>query len=118
VQGPETYLNDFAIQLPCAVDPTKTAILDPEHRAFVNHEVYYFSSAEARTQFEAAPYRFTGRVTDPVSLTRFEPSESSPMRTASNRLFYFESGETVATFDHDPEKYSTPKPTMAAMGKR
>jgi hypothetical protein len=73
-------LNDFHIQLPCAVDSTAQAILDPEHRAFVNHEVYYFSSESARQQFEAHPYEFTGKVTDPVSLSRFQPIESSLAR--------------------------------------
>jgi YHS domain-containing protein len=112
VQGPEPYLNDFHIQLPCAVDSTAQAILDPAHRAYVNHEVYYFSSESAREQFEAHPFQYTGKVTDPVSLTRFQPIDASPSRTAAGRLFYFESDETVATFDEDPAAYSTPKPTM------
>jgi YHS domain-containing protein len=112
VQGPEPYLNDFHIQLPCAVDSTAQAILDPEHRAFVNHEVYYVSSEAARQQFEARPFQFTGKLTDPVSLRRFQPIESSPSRTAAGRIFYFESDETLAAFDQDPGKYSTPKPAM------
>jgi YHS domain-containing protein len=112
VQGPEPYLNDFHIQLPCAVDTTAIAVLDPAHRAFVNHEVYFFSTEQAREQFEAEPWRFTGKVTDPVSVSRFQPDVSSPSRTAAGRLFYFESGETVAQFDQDPARYSTPKPTM------
>lgn len=112
MQGPEPYLNDFHIQLPCAVDTTQQAILDPAHRAFVNHEVYYFSSESTRQQFEEHPFQFTGKVTDPVSLTRFQPVESSQSRTAAGRLFYFESDETVAAFDKDPAAYSTPKPTM------
>jgi YHS domain-containing protein len=115
VQGPEPYLNDFHIQLRCAVDSTAQAILDPEHRAFVNHEVYYFSSDDTRQRFEQSPYEFTGKVTDPVSLVRFQPNVSSPSRTAADRLFYFESPETVAQFDQDPDRYSTPKPTMHEM---
>jgi YHS domain-containing protein len=114
VQGPEPYLNDFHIQLPCAVDSTAMAILDSAHRAFVNHEVYYFSSESTRQQFEARPFEFTGKVTDPVSLSRFQPVESSPARTAAGRLFYFDSEETVAAFDRDPANYSTPKPSMQA----
>lgn len=112
MQGPEPYLNDFDVQLPCAVDSSAQAILDPAHRVFVNHEIYYFSSDVARQQFEAEPFRFTGKVTDPVTLARFHPDASSPMRTAAGRLFYFESGETVGRFDADPALYSTPMPTM------
>jgi len=112
VKGPEPYLNDFDIQLPCCVDTTQMAILDPEHRAFVNHEVYFFSSDATRDQFNAEPYRYAGRVTDPVSLTRFQPTSSSQHRTAAGRVFYFESDSTLALFDRDPALYSTPKPTM------
>lgn len=112
MQGPEPYLNDFHVQLPCAVDSSAQAILDPAHRAFVNHEIYFFSSDAARQQFEAEPFRFTGKVTDPVTLVRFQPDASSPARTAAGRLFYFESAETVGRFDQDPALYSTPKPTM------
>ncbi|MCI0451279.1 MAG: hypothetical protein L0Z51_02680 [Candidatus Latescibacteria bacterium] len=112
MQGPEPYLNDFHIQLPCAVDTTALAILDPAHRVFVNHEVYYVSSDQAREQFESAPWRYTGKVTDPVSVVRFEPDATSPTRTAAGRLFYFATSETVAQFDQDPALYSTPKPTM------
>lgn len=115
MQGPEPYLKDFNIQLRCAVDSTAQAILDPEHRAFVNHEVYYFSSDVARQRFEQSPYEFTGKVTDPVSLVRFQPTETSPSRTAAGRLFYFESTATVAQFDQDPAQYSTPKPGMREM---
>lgn len=112
MKGPEFYLNDFHIELPCCVDSSAQAILDPAHRAFVNHEVYYFSSEDARQLFEAEPYRYTGKVTDPVSLVRFQPDASSTSRTAAGRLFYFESAETVGKFDQDTELYSTPKPTM------
>jgi YHS domain-containing protein len=110
VQGPEPYLNDFHIQLPCAVDTSATAILDPTHRAFVNHEVYYFSSDDARRRFEAGPFRYTGKVTDPVSRMRFQPDASTPHRNAAGRLFYFASAMTLATFDANPDLYSTPKP--------
>ncbi|HXV14165.1 MAG TPA: hypothetical protein VEC56_08155 [Candidatus Krumholzibacteria bacterium] len=112
MQGPEPYLSDFHIQLPCAVDTTALAVLDPAHRAFVNHEIYFFSTDLAREQFEAEPWRYTGKVTDPVTVVRFRPDASSPSRAAAGRLFYFESAETVARFDEDPARYSTPKPTM------
>ena len=112
MKGPEPYLNDFHIQLPCCVDSTQLAILDPVHREFVNHEVYFFSSDAAHDQFNAEPYRYTGLVTDPVSLERFQPTVSSQNRTAAGRLFYFASDSTLAQFDQDPDVYSTPKPTM------
>jgi YHS domain-containing protein len=115
VQGPEPYLKDFAIELPCAVDSSAMAILDPDHRAFVNHEVYYFSTGAARDQFDAEPFAYTGKVTDPVSLERFQPGPSFPSRTTAGRFFYFQSDATVAVFDKEPARYSTPKPAMKRM---
>ncbi len=115
MQGPEPYLNDFHIQLHCVVDTTAWAILDPQHRAFVNHEVYYFSSDAAKEQFERSPFDYTGKVTDPVSLVRFQPDKWSASRDAAGRLFYFASEQTAAQFDQDPDRYSTPKPTMHEM---
>ncbi len=112
MKGPEPYLNDFHIQLPCCVDSTQLAILDPDHRAFVNHEVYFFSSDAARDRFNAEPYRYTGWVTDPVSLIRFQPTSASQHRDAAGRLFYFDTDSTLAEFDRDPGQYSTPKPSM------
>ncbi len=114
MQGPEPYLADFHIQLPCAVDTTAVAIIDPAHRAFVNHEVYYFSSDETRQRFDSEPYRYTGKVTDPVSLVRFQPDSTTPSRRAADRLFYFASANTLAMFDMQPDLYSTPKPGTRA----
>ena len=112
MQGPEQYLNELGISLPCCVDSSKTAVLDVAHRALVNHEAYYFSDDAAMQQFQAEPYRFTGKVTDPVSLDRFIPTAESPKRTYGQRLFYFTSNETVATFDGDLARYSIPMPGM------
>ena len=112
VQGPETYLNQLGIHLACAVDSSREAILDEAHRAFVNYEAYYFSSDEAKRTFAAAPYRYTGKVTDPVSRERFIPTAESPSRTFNGRLFYFETDTTVAAFDANRDKYGTPMPMM------
>jgi YHS domain-containing protein len=112
VQGPERYLLDLGIQLRCAVDPARPAVLDVAHRALVNHEAYYFSDQVALKSFVSAPYKFTGKVTDPVSLVRFVPSASSPSRSHGGRLFYFASNETASKFDADRATYGIPKPMM------
>jgi YHS domain-containing protein len=113
VQGPEPYLNDLGIHFPCVVDRTKNASIDARHRAFVNYEVYYVSSDEALKAFVAAPYKFVGKITDPVSHHRFRPTAGSPRRSFQGRLFYLESAETATTFDSAPETYGVFKPTMA-----
>jgi YHS domain-containing protein len=112
VQGPEQYLNELGIVLSCAVDPSRPAMLDANHRALVNYEAYYFSDDTAMKAFIAEPYRYTGRVTDPVSMVRFVPTAESPTRSFGGRLFYFSSGETATTFDTDQPKYGNPMPGM------
>jgi len=112
VQGPEKYLNELGLKLPCAVDPSRTAVLDSAHRAFVNYEVYFFADDAAKKAFAAKPYRYTGKVTDPVTLVRFTPTASSPVRSYGGRLFIFSSGQTASTFDSDSTKYGMLMPGM------
>jgi len=112
VQGPDPYLKEMGATLSCVVHPDQPAVIDANHRALVNHEVYYFSSAEALRAFVSAPWTYTGRVTDPVSLERFQPAADSPRRSFGGRLFLLESQEHAATFDSDPRTYGVPRPMM------
>lgn len=98
--------------LSCAVDPSRPAVIDASHRALVNHEAYFVSDDAAMRAFAAEPYRYTGKVTDPVSLERFIPTSESPQRSYGPRLFFFSSDETAAAFDKDIAKYSIPMPGM------
>ena len=114
MQGPEQYLNELGIELSCAVDSTRPAIIDSAHRALVNSEAYFVADDAALKAFVENPYRYTGKVTDPVSRSRFVPTAQSPLRSHGGRLFYFASGETAAKFDSDPTRYGTPMPAMHA----
>ena len=105
MQGPETWLNILGIGLQCVVDPESVALVDADHRAFVNWEIYYFSNDATMTAFLQSPHEFAGLVTDPVSRERFQPSANSPRRDRGDHPFYFESEETLALFDVDPESY-------------
>jgi YHS domain-containing protein len=105
----------MGISLPCAVHPDQSAILDAEHRALVNYEAYYFGSSEAQEAFVAEPWKYTGKVTDPVSRERFVPTAESPVRTYGGRIFFLQSAETATTFDNDPPRFGVPRPTMSNM---
>jgi YHS domain-containing protein len=107
VQGPDKYLTELGISVKCVVDPSRTAVLNATHRAFVNYEAYYFCDQANMSKFDAAPYRYTGKVTDPVTRERFQPTADSPHRSYGGRLFYFASAETATTFDADQMKYGT-----------
>lgn len=112
MQGPEPYLNDLGLEFACAVHPDRKAVLDAEHRVFVNYETYYVSDRDAHELFLGAPHRYAGRITDPVSHQRFSADADSPRRDRAGRIFYFAGAETVARFDEDPDRFSTPMLSM------
>lgn len=112
MQGPEKYLKELGIAIPCIVDPTRPAMLDSAHRAFVNYETYYFCDDASMSKFVAAPYRYTCKVTDPVSRNRFVPIAESPTRSFGGRLFYFVSEKTADAFDKNVIKYGNLMPGM------
>jgi YHS domain-containing protein len=114
VQGPDPYLHDMEATFPCAVNPDQPAIIDASHRAFVNHEVYYFGSDDALRAFVEEPWRYAGRVTDPVSLERFAPTRDSLRRSHGGRLFFLASAANAAAFDAEPATYGVPRPMMHA----
>jgi YHS domain-containing protein len=109
VQGPEIWLNNLGIDVACVVDPSASAMLDEDHRVFVNYEAYYLSSSEALKAFGKEPWRYTGMVTDPVSKDRFQPGDKTVSSVTYGRLFYFSSNEHKKTFEALPNKYSTPE---------
>ena len=108
MQDPETFLNALDLTLPCVVHPNRTAVLDPDHRIFVNREIYFVSSPEAVLEFKEASWRYTGPVTDPVTGARFQPDETSPRREHDGRVYYFSSGKSLTQFAANPESYTTP----------
>ena len=112
MQGPELYLKEMGATLFDVVHPDQPAMIDAGHRAFVNYEVYYFSSPEALREFVSAPWKYTGKVTDPISMDRFQPTAESPHRSFGGRLFFLQSADHATTFDSDSTTYGVPRPAM------
>ena len=112
MQSPQNYLNELGIELACAVAPDETASIDARHRINVNYETYFVADQDRLAEFVAAPYRYTGRVTDPVSKSRFLPNAASPSRTHGGRLYYFASDTHVGHFEAMPDSFTTPMLSM------
>lgn len=108
MQGPETWLNELGITVRCVVRRDRPAVLDAAHRVFVNAETYYLADAGALAAFKAAPWRYTGQVTDPVRKERFTPDGASPRAEHAGRLFYFRDQDSAAIFATDPDTFATP----------
>ena len=112
MQDPEAYLEKFDLQLPCPVRRDRNGVIDVEHRALVNHEVFFLSSLEALEEFRERPLRYLDLVTDPVRGVRFAPSELSSRWAYEDRPYYFLDQETLAEFKRDPERYAQPQRRM------
>ncbi len=112
MQDPEAYLNELGLKLPCPVRRDLDAVIDVEHRAFVNHETFFFSSLEALEDFRARPLRYLDRVTDPVRNVRFAPSERSRLWVHDDRPYYFLDETSLVAFKRNPDLYADPKRAM------
>jgi YHS domain-containing protein len=86
--------------------------MNPAHRAFVNHEVFFFSSPALRKLFLGDPLRWCGVLTDPVSGLRFQPDKTAPKAAYEGRTYYFSSADTLAMFQMDPPMYRDAKRAM------
>ena len=104
--SPEGPLREAGLVLTCPVKAGAPAPIDSTTRTWVNFELYYFSSLAARARFLERPERYVGAVTDPVSLTRFEPSRRSPRTEAKGRWWFFATDSSRAVFLADVERRS------------
>ena len=112
MQDPETYLNQLGVGLFGAVDEDASAVLDSEHRSYVNWEVFFFSSPSRREQFEADPLAYCGVLTDPVTKTRFRPDKDSPKIDYDGRPYYFASAASMESFKAMPAALAQPSLEM------
>jgi YHS domain-containing protein len=115
VQGPEQPILEQNLELVSAVDPSRPAVIDRDHRVFVNYEIYYFADSDLRAKFLEDPTAYTGMLTDPVSLVRFRPNPGSPRREREGRIYFFPDASAAARFDAEPDRFAVPIYKMRAM---
>lgn len=115
MQDPETYLLAREIPVHSYFDVTRDAILDAEHRARVNYELYFFADAAERQRFLEDPRRHCGLVTDPVTHARFRPDPVSPRIDHAGQPFFFESDASRMVFASMPDSFALPRFTMPTM---
>ncbi|HEU4723771.1 MAG TPA: hypothetical protein VFU59_00595 [Candidatus Eisenbacteria bacterium] len=97
------------VGVPCAVRPSRAAIVDPSMRTYVGHDVFYFSGLRERDRFRRDPLAFCRRLTDPVTLRRFPVSRKSPHLQWNGRPYYFASDSTRALFASMPDSFAIRK---------
>ena len=112
MQDPELYIQQLGLSVPCAVSPDRDAILDSAHRTLIGYETYFFADLQAKSQFDQSPEKFSGPLTDPVSLRHFNPKSESPRLIHNERLYIFATDSTQEVFAMTPEMYEYPQLKM------
>jgi len=112
VQDPQIQLKDLGMTVLDAVDPRRTAVLDPAHRSFVNYETFFFNDEADKRRFDADPTALCGILTDPVTHQRFRPGSDAPHVEFSGRNYYFIDAANLATFEKTPEAFARPNYDM------
>ena len=109
MQDPERRLASQFLSFHCPVHPGRQAVLDPDHRAFVGHDLFFFSDTTSRARFERDPLHWCRTLSDPVTLRRFAVNRRSPMLTLEGRRYYFESDSTRGVFAAMPDSFALRK---------
>jgi len=105
VQDPERYLKALQIAPPSLFQKGKKAIVDSSLRYRIGFEIYYFSSRAEMDRFKKNPLRYSGELTDPITMARFSPSATSPHAVYESRNYYFASETSRAEFLKNPEQH-------------
>jgi YHS domain-containing protein len=100
-------MNRDSLRVPCLLDPTRIARIEPGCSVRLNWEIFFFADELARARFLRDPLPWCGALTDPVTLQRFVPEANSPQADHAGQIYYFASAENRGTFATDPEKYAT-----------
>lgn len=114
MQNPEIFLNQLGVNLVCAMDPSKPAIIDATHRVSVGYETYFFADSSSMTKFLSDLSHYCGMLTDPVTLRRFRPNRQSPSTSYDDRMYFFSSDSTKQMFDMMSDMYAYPNLKMLA----
>ncbi len=112
MQDPEIYLNELGLELTCAVDPSRSAVIDSLHRVRIGYECYFFADHGAKEEFLAHVTDYCGRLTDPVTGERFSPNASSAVREYEGVDYYFANEGNAAKFEAMPAMYYLPAHAM------
>jgi hypothetical protein len=97
VKGPERFLDDLEISLNGVVEVDKPAILEPRFRTAVNGHLFWVSSEANLETMRADPYKYTGKLLDPVSHEWFLPGAESPRLDIGEGILLFSTAETLET---------------------
>ena len=112
MQDPEIFLNELGTELNCCVDNSRPAVIDAAYRVSLGYETYFFADSTNLNAFLEKPYRYCGRLTDPITKKRFAPTVDSPTAEYHGHTYVFASASTHSMFESMPDMYYLPNYTM------
>ena len=115
MQDPQIQLKELGVTLSDPIDPSREAVLDADHRSFVNWETYFFADLDTKRRFDADPLRWCGILTDPVTRHRFRPGGRAPRSDFDGRVYFFYDEAGKKAFDAQPETYARANFDMVPM---
>lgn len=111
MKDPEKYLKQMKVDIRCVVNQGRNANPDAKRRAYVNHEVFFLSTADALRIFRKNTLKYCGWLTDPVSRAHFRPTAGSPRLIYKDRPYYFSTISTRMQFEAMPDSFAVRKGT-------
>jgi YHS domain-containing protein len=102
-------MKSLGIKVQSIVNPHRAAVVDSTMRFAIGHDIFYFSNQRERESFVRDPLEYSRRLTDPVTLRRFEPRRTSPRLEYHGRAYYFSSDSTLAMFRAAPDSFAVRK---------
>jgi len=106
IAWPEKYLKGETVK--CTVQPEFKSHIDLPRRVEVNNGLYYLCCAPCTEWMRDKPWLYVKELRDPVSGKTFKIAETSPRAAVKGQVYVFESAETKAAFDKEPQKYVIP----------
>ena len=116
MKDPETYLKEIGFTAPCAVRKDAKAVLSPETRVQVNHDLFYVSRPDYVKKIGKDPLKYAKRLTDPVTRETFHPTKKSPRSEFAGKKYFFSSDSTYAVFAANPAMFEFPPESMRRAG--
>ncbi len=96
----------------CPVREDAPALISPETRVQINHDLFFVSRPEYVDKLKKKPLKYVSRLTDPVTRETFHPTKKSPRTEFAGKAYYFSSDSTRAVFTTSPAMYEFPPESM------
>ncbi len=100
---PEKYVKETVY---CTVQPNFKGFVQRTRRAEVNNGLYYLCCEPCVGWMREKPWLYLKEAQDPVTGNWFKPGEENPRSTHERQVYLFENGESKATFDREPGKFT------------